>query len=328
MARSVNNKALWVSLALATFCVSCNGVSKDRYTISIAISKTPLSSPLYVASAVGYFEQCGLDVTVKEYAGGLRSLMAMVDGHADFATGSDSLVAFNAVGNKDLAIVASFASSDHDTKILEREYSISTRPYRVGYYPDTASEYLMRMHLALSPTVENIELVAMTPEEILTAWGKEELDKAIIWEPYAFRMVKSRPNDTAVLESKGLYQLNFQLLSLTSTLAETPEMVERMIHAINLSTHFIAQNPNATQAIVKEQLKLDDDFIDWIWPDYQFKLNIGRQLLLAAQENARWFQKVSNHQQNLRVDTNQISEVSVNMVNPSFAASKQFCDRL
>lgn len=157
---------LLLLMAVAMSVLSCGSETKNSIPIRIAISKTPLSSPLYIAAAEGYFAQCGLDATLKEYAGGLRSMNALFDGEADFATGSDTLVAFNAQNHKDLAIVAGLSNSDHDTKILRRDISASRTSFRLGYYPDTASEYLMRMHLALVPTIANLELVPLTPEDM------------------------------------------------------------------------------------------------------------------------------------------------------------------
>lgn len=308
--------------------VSCGGDTTNSISIRIAVSKTPLSSTIYIAAAQDYFAQCGLDVTLTEYAGGLRSMNALLDGAADFATGSDTLFAFNAQNHKDLAIIAGLATSDHDTKILSRDLSAARGSFRLGYYPDTASEYLMRMYLALVPTIANLELVPLTPEEMVEAWQRGELDKAVIWEPHAFEMYKNSPNSTQIVDTKGLYKLNFQLLSRTSILTQTPEVTERMIHALNLAAYFIIQNQQEAKNIVKQQLGLDDDFIEWDWPNSQYKVNIGRQLLLTAQEDARWLKKVSNHKKSLTVDANQISAITLNMANPSFEASNQFCDRL
>lgn len=324
----VRFSAWLLTMAISFLTLSCSDVSKDSIAVRIAISRTPLSSPLYIAATEAFFAQCGLVVSYKEYAGGLRSLEALTTGEADFATGSDTLMAFNAQSNKDLTIVANFASSDNDTKVLQREFSTTGAAFRIGYYSDTASEYLLRMYLALTPTIANIELVPTTPEEMVAAWQRGELDRAVIWEPYAFQMVKNAPITTTVLDSKGLYRLNFQLLSHSTFLDQAPEVAERMVHAINLASHFIAQNPQIAQATVQEQLQLDDDFIEWDWPNYQFKIDVGRQLLLTAQENARWLKEVANHKHSLRVDANQISSVTLNMRNPSFETSKQFCEQL
>lgn len=141
-------------------------------------------------------------------------------------------------------------------------------------------------------------------------------------------MHKNSPDSSYIVDTKGLYKLNFQLLSRKSILTKNPKVTERMIHAINLANYFIIQSQQEAQNIMKQQLGLEDDFIEWDWPNYQFKVSIGRQLLLTAQENARWLKNVTDHKQSLIVDANQISAITLNMENPSFETSKQFCDRL
>ncbi|MDN3647828.1 ABC transporter substrate-binding protein [Reinekea marina] len=321
-------KTILIVVMACLFFVACDSNKSEAIPIRIAVSKTPLSSPVYIAHEQGIFEQCGLDVSIIEYAGGLRSFNALVNDKADFATSSDTLVAFKAMEHKDISLIASFSSSDHDTKVLENTSANLGATYRIGYYPDTASEYLMRMYLALSPPISNIELVPLTPEEMMNQWQQGLLNKAVIWEPYVYKIVANNPANTKVVDTKGLYKLSFQMVSRSSILDAKPNSDERMIHAINIATHFIAQNPETAKRMIMNQLFLDDEFMAWDWPNNQFKLNIGRQLLLNAQENARWLKKVSAARHSLSVDASQISRKTMSMDPPTIEDSLAYCENL
>ena len=58
--------------------------------------------------------------------------------------------------------------------------------------------------------------------------------------------------------------------------------------ALDAAIDYITNHPVEAQSILKQRLKLDEQFIDWIWPDYIFKLSLSRSLVFTMENEAHW----------------------------------------
>ncbi len=65
----------WFCLALLIPAFVAHSAA-HRTAITIAISVTPLSAPIIIASEQGYFAEQGVDITFKKHIGGVRTAKA------------------------------------------------------------------------------------------------------------------------------------------------------------------------------------------------------------------------------------------------------------
>ena len=84
----------------------------------LALSKTPLSLPFYVAERHGLFAAEGLELQIREVIGGHRALQQVLAGQADLATCSEAVVMFTSFQSRDFALLASFVTSTDDVKLV------------------------------------------------------------------------------------------------------------------------------------------------------------------------------------------------------------------
>ena len=97
-------------------CVPCT--PSWSATLTVAVSRTPLSLPLYLANAKGYFEKEGLSVAMTDCVGGHRCLKMLLDGKAEMATVGDVPLMFGGFQKGAYAILATFSSSRDDLKLI------------------------------------------------------------------------------------------------------------------------------------------------------------------------------------------------------------------
>jgi hypothetical protein len=71
--------------------------SKDKYPVTIAVSKTPLSTPFYVAKSINAFEETCVSVEYEAVIGGRAAFEKVMTGMVDFGTSSDSVIAFQSL---------------------------------------------------------------------------------------------------------------------------------------------------------------------------------------------------------------------------------------
>ena len=112
--------AIVIVLGVLEVAVSAYENSTDKVvnkpTVNIAVSKTPLSGPIYIADSLGFFEESCVDVEITDVIGGKNSFDLVITGEADFGTSSGSVIVFEGMFRNDFVSLASFAQSDNDVK--------------------------------------------------------------------------------------------------------------------------------------------------------------------------------------------------------------------
>ncbi|MBB6342947.1 NitT/TauT family transport system substrate-binding protein [Pseudomonas fluvialis] len=261
--------------------------------LSLAVARTPLSLPIFVAADQGYFRAEGLDVQLREVSGGHRALEAVLAGQADVGTASDSVLMFNSLKRDDFVSLGYFVSSPSDLAILASSSSTNQNPEdwrgkAVGVVKGASSEYLMHSWLLLNGIdPQSVEFVDMQPDAMPAALAQHKVAAVSIWEPTAFTILQ-QVTDSRVLPSAGLHTLTFHLLSRRETASTRVLDMQALLRAIDQAESFIRQHPQRAQAILRDTLEVDWAFIDWIWPRYHYQLGLDQALISSLESQARW----------------------------------------
>jgi len=293
---------IFIALLLGLFFLVGNWSAIFNQTspaVTIAVSKTPLSAPIYVADQKGFFDSRCAEVSLREVIGGNRSFESMISGEADFATSSDSVIVFKGLVRSDFVNLASFVQSDNDVKFIALEssginFSQDFKGRNVGVTKGTAGEYFLSTYLALGGlSHDDINLFYLPPEKMSSALESEEVDVIAAWEPYAHKTLKSLKGRAKVLSSKNLYTLTFNLLTAKGASEGLSRSSICVLTGLKKAIDFIAVNPEETQKIMVQRLELEPSFISWVWQDYIFKLDLGRSLLMNLESQADWAVKAN-----------------------------------
>lgn len=264
-------------------------------SVRIAVSQTPLTTPFYVAQDQGYFSDHGIEVELVPYVGGHRCFNALIEGTVDLATTSDSVIMFNSFDDKQFSILTSFVESDNDIKIvsapnqhLSQANELSGK--KIGVIHNSASEFFLHTLLLINGVpVDTVTLVPLSPDQMAAALDDGKIDAAAIWEPFAEEAAQlSKNSRQAILNSRGIYTLSFNLVTTRDLATPQLEAHRRVIAALNDATRFIAANPAYAQRIIATQLKRDPYKIQRSWDDYLFKLSLSHSLISTLEHEARW----------------------------------------
>ncbi|MCP8686731.1 ABC transporter substrate-binding protein [Marinobacterium sedimentorum] len=288
-----------LALSLLSLGVAVGVLSRPTILpqLSIAVSRTPLSAPVYIAAAQGYFRDQGVDIELQEVIGGNRSYDLMANGGADLATSSESVVMFHSFDNSDFSVIASFASSDNDIKLITTTNSPLRSPYdltgaRVAVTPHSSSEYFLH-NVALMHGIDTrtLNLRETTPENMtLELLESGEIQALSLWEPYGYKLMQALGEKAVLLPTKGLHSTSFNLLALNDTLARYPNAIVATLRALDQAAEYIERDPAGAKTIIRRQLQLEPAFVEWVWPDYNFRLGLGQSLLIGLDSAARWAQ--------------------------------------
>ncbi len=262
----------------------------------MAVSTTPLCLPIYVADKLNYFADEGLQLQLQEVVGGYRAMQALLEGQADLATASETVLVFNSFKSKQFVVLGGIASSNTDSKLVVRAGANITQwqdlhSKRVGSVLGAASHYFLDTSLlAAGVDPKALNLIQAQPERMAGLLKQGDLDAVAIWEPFPFRILQAVPG-SRVLPSRISYRLSFNLVASQALKGLRDQDLARLLKALQRAERFIAEKPVQAQALLQERLKLDKEFVDWIWPSYQYRLSLDQALLSSLEAQARWAQR-------------------------------------
>ncbi|QYJ99985.1 ABC transporter substrate-binding protein [Shewanella psychrotolerans] len=262
--------------------------------IRIAMSTTPLSAPLIIAKELALFKHHDVDVELIPYQGGHLCFDAMINGDADLATSSESVVMFNSFKRNNFRLLASFVESDNDLKLLSfgKQRNADGRDFnnkRIGMIKSSASEFFTDSLLIITGQENSsFEKVYMSPQELAPALIAGEVDFISIWEPYGYHLIKDQGSSIYQYPSKGIYNLSFNLISTDTNTKVHFEQHVKILKALAETQQFIAEHPKQAKKIISDYLNIPDAELEWAWNDYIFRLSLNNSLLSMLHTQARW----------------------------------------
>ncbi|WP_299792893.1 ABC transporter substrate-binding protein [uncultured Shewanella sp.] len=262
--------------------------------VKIAMSTTPLSSPLIIAQELALFDKHKVHVELLPVRGGHRSFGMMSDDEVELATSSESVVMFNSFSRNDFTVLASFVESDNDLKLLTLKSSAITdakllEGKNVGMIESSASEFFIYAYMILTGNKEvKFNRIYMEASELGPALLSGEVDAISIWEPLGYQLHKEYGDQISQFQTKGIYNLSFNLIAKKATLEASLDSYVKILAAIDEAQSYIAQNPERSKSIVSNFLNIPVRELEWGWSDYLFRLSLSNVLLSNLQTQARW----------------------------------------
>ena len=87
--------------------------------VSLGVETSLLPAAVWVAENKGYFEEEGLDLTIKEFDSGKASLIALLnDEGIDIGAAAPTPIMFNSFGREDFFVFSTFAYAWEDIKVI------------------------------------------------------------------------------------------------------------------------------------------------------------------------------------------------------------------
>lgn len=261
----------------------------------LAVARTPLSLPVFVAEAQDYFRAEGVAVRSVDCVGGQACMKLMFGGSAQLATASDLPVMFNSFERSDYAVLATFVSATHDAKLIARGGSgiASARQLagkRVATVPGSSAHYYLDAFLlyhGVDPAL--VTVVPLPADRMPEALRAGQVDAVAVYEPWAWLSRQAVGADAAVvLPNPRIYTLSFNLVADRRSIAAHDEELQRVLRALARAVRFIQEQPAAAQEVMKRRLQLDQPFVDWVWPHLDYRLGLDQSLVTTVEHEARW----------------------------------------
>ncbi|MDZ7938623.1 MAG: ABC transporter substrate-binding protein [Rhodoferax sp.] len=289
--RVVSSVRAWHASMLLGLALMASQASAE--TLRLAVSRTPLSLPLYIAQHHGYFAAEGLQVKFNECLGGHRCLRMVLDGQADVATSSDLPIVMNSFSSADYAVIGTFTKSSEDVKLVTSPHANIQSPQqlagkRIGVTKGSAGEYFLELFLLTAGVdPQTLTIVNLQPEELVPALQADNVDAISAWQPYGYQAVQG-PAKGRVLPGGNAYIQTFNLVSHRKLVGVRDATLTKLLRAVERAERFIQEQPTQAKNIMRRLLAPDQEFVDAVWPGMHYRLGLDQALLATMEGEARW----------------------------------------
>ncbi len=262
---------------------------------TLGVEASLLPAAVWISEEKGYFQEYGLDLTIKEFDSGRQSLMAMLEGNQgiDISTVAPTPIMLNSFERSDFSVFGTFVSSYEDVKVIARNDRVTSaedlRGKKVGTPMGTTGQFFLDAFLTNNAILSSeVEAIDIAPSDLPDALAKGRVDAIVIWEPHGTNAVSLLGDMAIRLPSSDIYNETFNFVSTNAFLKSEPEAVKRFVQAVDAATEFIKQHKEESQEIVATRLNLDTESMITLWEEFTFDITLEQSLIRVLEAEARW----------------------------------------
>ncbi|WP_367155386.1 ABC transporter substrate-binding protein [Methylomonas sp. HYX-M1] len=265
--------------------------------ITVAFTNQPESALMHVALAQGFFTEEGLEVLPQLHSFGKTALQAVLENKADFATVAETPLMFSILRGERVAVIANIVTSSSNHAVAARRDAgiaelSDLKGKRVGYTPGTTSEFFLDSILTASGlTRPEIEAVAIHPQDMLQSIELRQVDAVCTWNYPLTQIQRQLGSDVTVFYDRDIYTETFNIAAQQAFIEKNADTIKRFLRALLKAETFVAEKPDAAQAIMASATGLALSLIKNVWADFNYAVTLDQTLLITLEDETRWAMK-------------------------------------
>jgi len=283
---------------IAVIGISAGGCQEkpEKYTgpvekITVAAAEYLTGALIYVAEDQGFFEENGLDVTIKGYGSGKACADALINGEADISTSADNVLVSNSFEHTELRVLGTVATAQVKELVARKDKGITTINdligKKLGVTKKSGAEFLLGPFLIFNGlSYKDVEIVDLKSSEIVGAISKGDIDAAFTWDPYTYN-IKKELGENAISWFGG-EDFYFVLLTKEDWIENNTAAAERFMKSLVEAEDYIKDNPEKSKEFAKDRFDYESDYMDYSWPNQEFAVVLPQAMLIAFEDQARW----------------------------------------
>ncbi len=260
--------------------------------LTVAVRAASDSGLIAIADEKGYFEEAGVEVSMKFFPAGLLALGAMSRGEADLATVADIALATRMVREKTIRVVASIGFSTASQIVARKDRFIESpsdlKGKSIGFTLDTTSDYFLYTFL-LTENIppEEIRAVPIPADRQAKALIEGEVDAVSAFDVFAYEAKKKLGEGAIAWDCQN--NLGYQwVLAANESISQSPEPVRRFLRALIKAERFAMADEENARSIVVRKFNLDPETVQQTWSKVRLNVSLGQSVVTSLRDYLRW----------------------------------------
>jgi NitT/TauT family transport system substrate-binding protein len=259
--------------------------------ITVAAAEYLTGALVYVAEDQGFFEENGLEVTLKGYGSGKACADALIAGEADISTSAGFVFVSDSFEHTDLKVFGTVATKQVKELVARKDKGITAindlMGKKIGVTKKSGAEFQLGVFLTFNDiSQEDVELVDLRPPEMMGAISNGDVDAVFVWDPYLYN-IKNELGENAISWPGG-EDFYFVLLTKEDWLEANPAAVERFMKSLLEAEDYIKDNSEEAKEFVRDRFEYESDYMDYGWPKQEYAVTLPQAMLILLEDQARW----------------------------------------
>jgi NitT/TauT family transport system substrate-binding protein len=266
----------------------------ESESVTVAVPLALQSTLVFLAKEKRYFDEQGLNVTVKPLESGAAAGEAMVRGQADVALYSEVVFVHSTLDKGDVRLLATLYRSRANTALVARKDRGIASPRdlagkRIGIIANTGAEYFASSYLEMQGIKSGqANLVPLAVGKAETALLNGDVDAVALFHPYSTRLVAKLGVQAVVFSDPAIYQMQINLVAPPAFAASRPQVARRFLLALDNALNFLRENPEEARRLAVKATNEDPVVFGKMWQVNDFILALNQGLLSVLEDEARW----------------------------------------
>ncbi len=222
----------------------------------------------------------------------------MLNGEADIAFAAEFPIVRQVFNKKDIINFGTIARYENTYLIWRADSGIGTvrdlKGKKIGVTLTTISEFYLGRTLELNGmNIQQVTLVDTRAADCEKVLVNREVDAVVTWEPWVTQINQRMGKEVITRAAQSAQYAYWNLISTTDWTNKHSNTIERLMKSLVQAEGYLTSHQEEAKAIVRKRMNFDDEYMETIWPRYQFSLSLDQSLITAMEDETRWM--ISNN---------------------------------
>ena len=252
------------------------------------------SAIMIIADRQALFEHAGVAVSIQPFQLGKNALNSVIEDRADLAVVADTALVFALLEGNQLDILAGISQDRHSLAIVTRNDSnikeiqdLSDKS--IGLTMGTNLTYFLDMMLVTRKVSANeVKLVNMNTEQVISAFEQGQVDAAVVFQPYLAKLEMEFGERIKVFYGEDIYSFRFLLVGKREYIDRHPQEIERILKGLIAAEQSIRDQPIAARGVIGKAIQTDEKLMIKLFDPQDYQIVLDQAMLLALDDQTRW----------------------------------------
>ena len=293
-------RILFFGIILLVTATSCTDrpeeIQAPLEKVRVASVPAIVEAPTHIAYHNKYFEDEGLDVSLKINPDGKTSLEQLLNGEADIITVTGTPVVYSSLKGNTFYILANIDHSLIHFVVARKDRGIKTisdlKGKKVAVMLGTSGQFFMDSLLTLNKIKKtDLEIINLNAPAQVKSFTAGEVDAIFSWTPFPQQALQQLGEKATLLPSDLVRPCSWVVVARKTYVDNNPEVAKKVLKALLRAVDYIAQNREQASKIHTQVGGAQSPELSELFKTMTFNVSLNHSLLLDLENQARWILK-------------------------------------